>query len=135
MSYAANMAASRRARAAGGDEGLLAEPDGTVLEAPTASVFWAVDGILKAPALELGIVPSITRRVIMEALETLEVTADLDELLAADEVFLASTSRETQPVSRIDDVEYEARGPLCRAARRALDEAIARDARSTEEDR
>jgi branched-subunit amino acid aminotransferase/4-amino-4-deoxychorismate lyase/sugar phosphate isomerase/epimerase len=130
MSYGANMAASRRARHEGGDEGLFVHPDGTVLEAPTASVFWAVDGVLKTPALELGILPSITRMVIMEALETVEVSAGIDELRAADEVFLASTSREIQPVGRIDDVEYEAPGPLCRAARRALDEAIAREARS-----
>jgi branched-chain amino acid aminotransferase len=126
MSYGANMAASRRARGEGGDEGLFVHPDGTVLEAPTASIFWAIGGLLKTPALDLGILPSITRMVIMEALDTLEVSAPLDEVLAADEVFLASTSREIQPVRRIHDAEYEAPGPLCRAARRALDEAIAR---------
>jgi branched-chain amino acid aminotransferase len=126
MSYGANMAASRRARHEGADEGLLVHPDGTVLEAPTASVFWAVDGVLKTPALDLGILPSINRMVIMETLDTLEVSAPLDEVLAADEVFLASTSREIQPVRRVDDADYEAPGPLCRAARRGLDEAIAR---------
>jgi branched-subunit amino acid aminotransferase/4-amino-4-deoxychorismate lyase/sugar phosphate isomerase/epimerase len=135
MSYGANMAASRHARAQGGDEGLLVHPDGTVLEAPTASIFWAIDGLLKTPALDLGILPSITRMVIMEALDTREVSAPLDEVLAADEVFLASTSREIQPVSRIDGTEYEAPGPLCRAARRALDEAIAREGREAEEGR
>jgi branched-chain amino acid aminotransferase len=130
MSYGANMAASRRARREGADEGLFVHPDGTVLEAPTASIFWAVDGVLKTPPLELGILPSITRVVIMEALETEEVSAHLDEVLGADEVFLASTSREIQPVSRLDDVVYEeAPGALCRAARRALDEAVARDCR------
>lgn len=135
MSYGANMAASRRARQEGGDEGLFVHPDGTVLEAPTASVFWAVDGVLKTPNLELGILPSITRVVIMEALETVEVAAPIDEVLAADEVFLASTSREIQPVSRIDDAEFEAPGPFCRSARRALDEAIAREARSEGQER
>lgn len=129
MSYGANTAASRRARQEGGDEGLFVHPDGTVLEAPTATVFWAVDGVLKTPPLELGILPSITRMVIMEALETVAVSASIGEVLAADEVFLASTSREIQPVSRIDEVEFEAPGPLCRAARRALDEAIAAQGR------
>jgi len=135
MSYGANMAASRRARSTGADEGLLVHPDGTVLEAATASVFWAMDGVLKTPALENGILPSITRAVIMAALETEDVSATIDEVLAADEVFLASTSREVQPVRRIDDAEYEeAPGPFCRAARRALDEAIAREAGSAEDD-
>mgnify|MGYP000235737414 CR=1 FL=1 len=127
LSYGANMAASRRARAEGADEGLFVHPDGTVLESPTASVFWAVDGVLETPALQLGILPSITRMVVMEALDTVEVSAQLDKVLGADEVFFASTSREIQPVRRLDDAEYEAPGPLCRAARRALDEAIARD--------
>jgi branched-chain amino acid aminotransferase len=136
MSYGANMAASRRARDAGADEGLLVQPDGTVLEAPTASVFWAVDGALKTPALELGILPSITRMVIMEALDTEQVTGTIDEVLAVDEVFLASTSREIQPVRRVDETEYEeAPGPLCRAARRALDDAIAREAQAAAEER
>jgi len=136
MSYGANMAASRRARDAGADEGLLVQPDGTVLEAPTASVFWAVDGALKTPALELGILPSITRMVIMEALDTEQVTGTIDEVLAVDEVFLASTSREIQPVRRVDETEYEeAPGPLCRAARRALDNAIAREAQAAAEER
>ena len=135
MSYGANMAASRRARREGADEGLFVHPDGTVLESPTATVFWAVDGILKTPRLELGILPSITRMVVMEALETVEVSAPIDEVLAADEVFLASTSREIQPVSRVDDAEFEAPGPFCRAARRALDDAIAREARSNAQER
>jgi branched-chain amino acid aminotransferase len=126
MSYGANMAASRQARRQGADEGLFVHPDGTVLEAPTASVFWAKDGVLHTPELGLGILPSITRSVIIDALETREVVASLEELLGADEAFLASTSREIQPIRQVDDVEFDAApGPLCRAARRALDDAIA----------
>jgi 3-dehydroshikimate dehydratase len=96
------------------------------LEAATASVFWAKDGVLKTAALENGIQPAIARVILMEALETQEVSATRDELFGADEVFLASTSGRVQPVRRLDDIEYEeAPGPLCRAARRALDRAIA----------
>jgi branched-subunit amino acid aminotransferase/4-amino-4-deoxychorismate lyase/sugar phosphate isomerase/epimerase len=135
ISYRASMAASRRARNEGADERLFVHPDGT-LEAPTASVFWARDGVLKTAALDNEILPSITRMVLMEALETQAVSATLDEVLDADEVFLASTCGEIQPVRRIDDVEYEeAPGPLCRAAWRALDEAIAREAGSAEDER
>jgi branched-chain amino acid aminotransferase len=136
MSYGANVVASRRARVEGADEGLLVHPDGTVLEAPTASLFWAKEGVLKTPALENGILPSITRAILMEALQTEDVSATIDEVLAADEVFLASTSREIQSVRRVDAAEYEeAPGPFCRAARRALDEAIARERRSAVDER
>jgi branched-chain amino acid aminotransferase len=126
MSDGATTAASMRARNDGADDLLLIQPDGTVLEPATASVFWAKDGVLKTSAVESGIRPSITRVILMEALETREVSATLDELFAADEVFLASTSRQVRPVRRIDGIEYEeAPGPLCRAARRALERAIA----------
>jgi sugar phosphate isomerase/epimerase len=127
-SYGATMAASRRARNDTSDERLLIHSDGTVRDATTASVFWAKDGVLKTAALENGIQPAIARVVVTEALETQEVSATLDELFGADEVFLVSTSRQVQPVRSIDDVEYEeAPGPLCRAARRALDRAIAHE--------
>jgi 3-dehydroshikimate dehydratase len=136
MSYRANLAAPRRARNEGAEERLLVDPNGTVIEAPTASVFWAEDGVLKTAALENGILPSITRMVLMEGLETQAISARLDEVRGADEVFLASTSVEVRPVRRIDDVEYEeAPGPLCRAAWRTLDDAIAREAGSAEDER
>jgi branched-chain amino acid aminotransferase len=133
MSYGANAAASRRARSDGAYEGLLIHPDGSVLEAPTGTVFWAKEGILKTPVLENATLPSITRAVLMEALETEEVSATIGEVRAADEVLLASTSRGIQPVRRVDDAEYEeAPGPFCRAARRALGEALAHERRSAE---
>jgi sugar phosphate isomerase/epimerase len=114
---------------------LRVAPDGTVRNAPHESVFWAVDGVLEAPAPEPGSGPSATREAIMRALETVEASARPDDLLGADEVFLVSASGELRPVGRLDDVVFEAPGPLCRAARRALDEAIARDALSEEEKR
>ena len=40
LSYAANMQATRIAKAQGADEAVLVRPDGTVLEPPTSSIFW-----------------------------------------------------------------------------------------------
>jgi sugar phosphate isomerase/epimerase len=99
------------------------------------TVFWGVQGVLKTPALEQGVAPSAIRAAITAALETVEAPAGVDALLAADEVFLASASGEIRPVGRLDDVVFAAPGPLCRAARRALDEAAARNAVREEEKR
>ena len=71
LSYGANMQATRLAKAQGADEAVLVRPDGIVLEPPTSTVFWVTaDGALRTPALPAGILDSITRRRLMEALET-----------------------------------------------------------------
>jgi branched-chain amino acid aminotransferase len=124
ISYAANMQATRLAKARGAQEALLVRPDGVVLEPPTSAIFWAVGGTLKTPSLEAGILDSITRRAIVEALEVSAGEFQLTELLEAGEAFLASTTREIQPVSAIDRVEL-GRGPATEEARRAFAAAIA----------
>jgi branched-chain amino acid aminotransferase len=123
LSYAANMQATRIAKAAGADEALLVRPDGTVLEPPTSSIFWVADGALRTPALDNGLLASITRERIIAMTAVEEGSWSLDQLKAADEVFLASTTREIQAVAAIDGVELpSAPGPR---TRRAQDEFTA----------
>jgi len=126
LSYGANMQATRLGQARGGAEALLVRPDGTVLEAPTSTIFWATDGGgLRTPAVEVGILDSITRRRIVEALEVEEGTYSLEELLGASEAFLASTVREVQPITRVDETELAPGGPRTAEAREAFDAAVA----------
>jgi branched-subunit amino acid aminotransferase/4-amino-4-deoxychorismate lyase len=66
-SYAPNLAATRNAQAHGFEDALLITPDGLILEGPTFSVAWTVDGVLETPELGLGILDSITRRVVLGA--------------------------------------------------------------------
>src|SRR5690625_5137811 len=66
MSYMPNMPATRVAKQAGGTDALLVSLDATVLEGPTFAVYWAVEGVLHAPELGLGIVDSISRRTVLE---------------------------------------------------------------------
>ena len=113
LSYAANMKAGRMAAAQGADDAILVRPDGIVLEAPTSTIFWAKDGVLRTPALEAGILASITRDRILTGLEVEEGEYRLEDLLAADEAFLASTVREVQAVARIDETDL----PECPGAR------------------
>jgi branched-chain amino acid aminotransferase len=126
ISYAANMHATRIAAAREADEAVFVHPDGTVLEAPTSSIFWAGDdGRLVTPALDTGILDSITRAIVIEGTEVTEVRASRDDLLAAGEAFLASTTREIQPISAIDGQELPiVDGPAAERASAALREAI-----------
>jgi branched-chain amino acid aminotransferase len=106
LSYAANMKAIRLAESRGADDAVLVRPDGTVLEAPTSSVFWvSADGRLRTPSLDVGILASITRDRLIRELDVDEGAYSLEELRGADEAFLASTVREVQPVAAVDERE------------------------------
>jgi branched-chain amino acid aminotransferase len=106
ISYAANMHATRIAAERGAGEAVYIDRDEIVLEAPTSSVLWAgEDGVLRTPELETGILDSITRRVVVEDVAPEEGRYEAKELVAAREAFLASTTREIQPISSIDGIE------------------------------
>jgi branched-chain amino acid aminotransferase len=107
MSYLPNMAAGRAAQAAGGDDALLVTLEGFVAEGPTFAVCWMRDGTLHAPAVELGVVDSISRRSVIEAAQDLgvEVVAGrwgLEAALAADEVLVSSAVRPVIALTAID---------------------------------
>ena len=129
LSYAANMQATRIAQAQGADEAVLVLPDGTVLEPPTSSIFWvSPQGSLRTPALDNGVLESITRDRLVKALDVEEGSWPVADLRAAGEAFLASTTREIQAVAAIDGVELlEAPGPRTREAEQAFQETLGRE--------
>src|SRR3954449_9648881 len=122
LSYAANMQATRIAKGRGAEEALLVRPDGIVLEAPTSTVFWVSgDGTLRTPSLDVGILASITRDRLVRELDVEEGAFPLDDLLEAREAFLASTVREVQAISAVDETELpECLGERTQAAAQAF---------------
>ena len=107
LSYGVNMAALRYATANGADDAIFVGSDGAVLEAPTASVVVASDGVLRTPPHD-GILDGITVRRLFQAAqaagwqtETAVLTAE--DLRSADGVWLASSARLLAPVISIDD--------------------------------
>jgi branched-chain amino acid aminotransferase len=121
LSYAANMLASRLAREAGADEALLVTPHGRVLEAPTSALFYVLDGALHTPPLSDHVLDSITRRHVIALTGASERPVHRGELAGLEEAFLASTTREVQPVAAIDGQPLPAvPGPQTTAAAGAL---------------
>ncbi len=117
LSYAANMLASRLARERGADEALLVTPHGRVLEGPTTSFFYVLDGALCTPPLAERILDSITRRALFAVTDATERITTIDDLADISEAFLASSAREVQPVHAIDDRALPAApGPVSRQA-------------------
>jgi 4-amino-4-deoxychorismate lyase len=107
ISYAVNMAAQRTARAQGADDAVLVGLGGELLEAPTASLWWRTGHTLHTPSLDLGILAGITRAVLCDlapglGLKVVEGVYTAEDLAAADEVFLSSSTREVMPVVEVD---------------------------------
>ena len=124
LSYAANMLATRLAHDAGADEALLVTPDGRVLEAPTSAFFYVRGGRLHTPPLADHVLDSITRRHVLALTGAGERSLERDELAGLDEAFLASTTREVQPVVAIDGRSLPA-GPVTAAAAEAFTRYVA----------
>jgi branched-chain amino acid aminotransferase len=112
LSYAPNMLAARLARERGFDDAVLVTPGGWVLELTTSSIFWVKDSALLTPPLTDHILASITRAIVIEVAGASERPCTVADLATADEAFVASTTREVQPVAAIDDRAFEAVGPL-----------------------
>jgi branched-chain amino acid aminotransferase len=129
LSYAANMQATRLAQAQGADEAVLVQPDGIVLEPPTSAIFWvSPQGALRTPALDVGVLESITRDRLVKSLEVEEGAWPVADLRAAQEAFLASTTREIQAVAAIDGKDLPAApGPRTREAQEAFRAALGRE--------
>jgi branched-subunit amino acid aminotransferase/4-amino-4-deoxychorismate lyase len=111
LSYAPNLSASRHASREGFDDALLVTLDGLILEGPTFCVAWVVDDVLETPSLELGILDSITRRVMLEdaarlGVRFVEGSWPLNRLEEATEVMAMSTIREIQPVSMVGELAF-----------------------------
>lgn len=132
ISYAPNQAASRLARQRGYDDALLLSDSGTILEGPTFSLAWVVDGILETAGLDLGILDSISRRLVVTdsaflGIEVVEGGFDLSRLEVASEAMAISTVKQVTPVARVGDRTFAAGD-----ATAALNSALSKRAGSAE---
>lgn len=105
--YLPAVVATHRARRAGAHEAVLVTSAGYVLEGATSNVFIVKRGVLLTPPVE-RILPGITRGIVLELASRLGVETQVrsmtrEELLAADEAFITSTTRELMPVVKVDD--------------------------------
>lgn len=108
ISYAMNMAALRYAHANAADDVVFVSADGQLLEAPTASVVWLADGVLRTPpVVPLGLLDSITTRRLFtgaaaHGFGTAVQRGTVDDLHGADGVWLVSSIRLAAAVTTLD---------------------------------
>jgi branched-chain amino acid aminotransferase len=114
-----NIQAKREAIAAGAFDSLLLNWDEHLTECTVSNLFFVIDGKLRTPALECGLLDGITRMIVIRLAGELNIHVEegrytVDQLYRADECFLTNTSMEIMPVTSVDrrPVGDEKPGPL-----------------------
>lgn len=108
LNLLANVLARADAAKKGSDEAILVDEAGLITEG-AGSVFFAVFGRkLQTTPLTANILPSITRKYVIKAgenirLEIIEKSLTADKASAADELFIAVTTKDIVPVVRFDE--------------------------------
>ncbi|MBC7075898.1 MAG: branched-chain-amino-acid transaminase [Syntrophomonadaceae bacterium] len=108
LNYLNNIMAKIEANIAGVPEAIMLNQEGFVAECTGDNVFLIKNGVLKTPAIHLGILEGVTRNEVIKLAEkrgipVQETTFTRYDLFVADEVFLTGTAAELIPVIKIDD--------------------------------
>jgi branched-chain amino acid aminotransferase len=126
-SYAENVVALAHAASVGAGEAVFANTRGDLCEGTGSNVFYVLDGELRTPSLESGCLAGITRALLVEWCDVVEIDEPVGVLEWADEIFLASTTRDVQPVAWCDGREVSPSGPVTAEVAATWREREARD--------
>jgi branched-subunit amino acid aminotransferase/4-amino-4-deoxychorismate lyase len=126
LSYTDTVLALMDARARGADDAILLDTGGHLCEGTSSNLFLVIRGVVHTPPTTCGILPGITRRVVLDILAEFDLPVEQlpippAALDAADEIFLTSSLREIAAVTRVDDrpIGTGTPGPLTRRLRDA----------------
>jgi branched-chain amino acid aminotransferase len=133
LNYLNNILAKIEAIDAGVLEAVMLNTDDEVCECTGDNIFAVQNGQLSTPPTESGILHGITRQFVIDTLAPelglplLERTIRIEDLLAADEVFLTGTAAEIIGVSSIDDhvIGRGCVGPVTRSLAEAFRRHVA----------
>ncbi len=108
LNYLNNIMAKAECVQAGAMEGLMLNDEGTVAECTGDTIFIVKNGVVITPKITDGALDGITRAVIFELCERLEIEIIEDtitryDVYTADESFLTGTAAEVIPVVKVDD--------------------------------
>lgn len=124
LSYAVNMAAQREAERRGAEDAIFVSADGWVLEATTGSVVWAAGRTLHTTPVDgTGILAGTTQQLLFDRAEsagwrTASTLARVDDLHAADVVWIISSVRGPVDVIELDGKARERQPDVDAAIRR-----------------
>lgn len=109
--YLNNVLAMAEAKKVGADDAVMINHNGEITEGTTFNIWMIKDGILITPPVSSGLLKGITREKIIEICQEKSIPVLIkpfkqNELLAADEVFICSSTRGIMPVYQINNQKY-----------------------------
>jgi branched-chain amino acid aminotransferase len=110
-SYAENVRGLSYAQAHEASETIFLNTAGDVCEGTGTNIYCVFDGRVVTPPLAAGCLAGVTREVLLEWCDVVEQDFTLAEAADADEVFITSSLRDVQGVTRWDGVDYPGPGP------------------------
>lgn len=102
ISYAENVLALAIAKSRGAEEAIFGNTRGELCEGTGSNIFVVVGDELLTPPLSSGCLAGITRALALEWCGAREVAMPLSVLLEADEILLASSTRDLQSVRQVN---------------------------------
>lgn len=113
MNYLECVLARRGAVASGFDEALFLNERGEITEGSASNVFWIKDGVLYTPSLDCGVLPGVTRGVLLDyaselGLEVGEGRYFLSDLTGSEFAFFTNSLVGSLPVSHLDTHTFPA---------------------------
>jgi len=133
-SYAENVRALAYARENDAGEAIFLNTRGELCEATGSNAFMIRDGVVLTPPADAGCLLGVTRALVLElctdhGMPAEEAVLGSTALGDADEAFLTSSTREVQPIGRVDGRALPAApGPTSEKVATLLTELIARNA-------
>lgn len=106
LSYGENAHALRWAQAQGVDDVVLYSTKGFVSESAVANIMWESGGKMYTPTLSAGCLPGIVREILLEKFGVTEMDGVRETLLAADAIYVISSTRLIQQISVFDGNQF-----------------------------
>ncbi len=106
LNYLDSLLARQEAKLAAADEAVLLNEQGFLAEGSTSNIFLVSGNALLTPSEDSGILPGITREVVLElaaslSIKTMERKIALEELIQADEAFFTNSLIEIMPFTQL----------------------------------
>jgi branched-subunit amino acid aminotransferase/4-amino-4-deoxychorismate lyase len=125
--------ARAEAEAKGADEALILDSNGEITECASSNIFWVLDGTLYTPPLGKGILPGVTRGVVLEisgrlGLPWREASARPESIISSDGVFVTLTSLGLVGIGALDEQPLKS-SPMFEQLQRAYVQTVLNETR------